>query len=246
MRGDGFTLLPVRTVVRDSTTIFATIELTSSERDVVAAEDTFSLSLSDADRTTTRVNAFKLGYSAPHESGGSVFLHQISSPSAIRPGGTASITIAYSNLGVTDRIAPLLIISANGGGLRLADSDEFSTEVQVLAINRDGPAGILPAGAEGSVTVELQAPLSTSPFGSSINVSVRHPTACPPPAPAARLPSFALGSAEGEAGLVRRPSVSFDCIRQAAPIDWEAIQELTRPSAVPADAWDAILVQLHS
>ena len=80
----------------------------------------------------------------------------ISAPGAIRPSGVDSITITYKNSGNTDIPAPLLTINATGG-LFQQDGKYQASSVQFLGINKEGNAGVLPAGASGTYTVKFQA-----------------------------------------------------------------------------------------
>src|SRR5262249_59164754 len=53
--------------------------------------------------------------------------------------------------------APLLSVTAKNAFVRLPDQASFSAnDVQFLAINTNGPAGILPPGARGQITIYFQ------------------------------------------------------------------------------------------
>ena len=70
----------------------------------------------------------------------------LGAPSGVRPGQQGVLTLDYHNSGETDVLAPVMDISAEGADLRLPEDTQF---IQLLGINREGPAGILPPGARG-------------------------------------------------------------------------------------------------
>lgn len=80
----------------------------------------------------------------------------ISSPSSIIADGTDEVTVTYRNTGDTDAVAPLLNLAATGALLRPNDRQEFTeSQIQFLAINYEGQAGVLAPRASGSFTVEF-------------------------------------------------------------------------------------------
>lgn len=77
-------------------------------------------------------------------------------PEALRPDWTDVATIAYRNDGGGDVVAPLLFLSIANARLRLPGEAAFAgSTLQLLGIHHQGPAGILPPGASGSIAVEL-------------------------------------------------------------------------------------------
>lgn len=80
----------------------------------------------------------------------------ISSPSSIVADGTDEVTVTYRNTGNTDAIAPLLNLEATGALLRPNNGTEFTeSQIQFLAIDYEGQAGVLTPGARSSFTVEF-------------------------------------------------------------------------------------------
>src|SRR5262249_7515861 len=80
----------------------------------------------------------------------------VTSPAFLRPGRVGSVLIDYSNTGDTDLPAPLLELHAQNARLRLPGESEFLVDsFHLLGINRDGPAGILPPGYHGTITLEF-------------------------------------------------------------------------------------------
>ena len=79
----------------------------------------------------------------------------LSAPSGVREGRSFTVTIDYRNAGNTDLLAPVLHLAVTGPGLLsfTSDSNSGSTSLDLIAVNPQGPAGILPPGAQGSLTV---------------------------------------------------------------------------------------------
>jgi RHS repeat-associated protein len=75
-----------------------------------------------------------------------------------------TVTINYENTGDTDIPAPLLTLFATNAVMRLPSQDQYvGSTIQVLAIDQNGPAGTLPPGYQGTITVDYQ---YTPPQGS--------------------------------------------------------------------------------
>ena len=71
-----------------------------------------------------------------------------------QPGTT--VVISYANIGDTDIPAPLLTVTATNALLALPGQSFVSSTIQVLGINEDGPAGTLPPGYHGTLTLDYQ------------------------------------------------------------------------------------------
>jgi RHS repeat-associated protein len=89
-------------------------------------------------------------------------------PKALRVGKSGKVTINYRNAGTTDVVAPLMSLTSNGASInQIAPacsgcSPDFKMVYEslmntgyVLGINNEGPAGVLPAGASGSITLNM-------------------------------------------------------------------------------------------
>ena len=75
-------------------------------------------------------------------------------PANLRIGQYGIATVEYFNHGETDIPAPILELVASGAKFRLTGETVFTdSQVQFLAINRDGPAGIL--AQVGNATLEF-------------------------------------------------------------------------------------------
>ncbi|MFN8534452.1 MAG: FG-GAP-like repeat-containing protein [Dehalococcoidia bacterium] len=154
LSGAGGTRTPVATMVKDSTTLFATFDLAG------AAPGVYDLSVDG----NTRSGAFVVV-----EGGvGKVVFHTSVTP-IIRPGREATVVLNYRNVGESDLVAPLFTIGAEFGRFRHPDeSDYLGDSVEILGINPNGPAGILPPGASG--IVELQ--VLPTVVGADVNTEV--------------------------------------------------------------------------
>ena len=113
---------------------------------------TYSVRVRDGARTATLTNGINIITGTP----GSVQAH-LTMPRAMRPDWTEAVTVDYANVGNTDVVAPLMVLSVENAKLRLPGKTEFAySTVQLLGINSEGPAGILPPGAHGTITLEMQ------------------------------------------------------------------------------------------
>jgi RHS repeat-associated protein len=140
---------------QDSNTLFATFDLTG------LASGSFALNLVDGAQNTTQAAAFTVTSGNP----GNV-QYRLSGPEFIRPGFIGTVTIEYWNAGDTDVQAPLFTVDTDNGLLKLPDQPSFGGEMMdVLGINHDGPAGILPPGYRTQIT------LSVKPEQSGIHVA---------------------------------------------------------------------------
>src|SRR5262249_25323437 len=65
-----------------------------------------------------------------------------------------TVTVEYVNAGETDVTAPLMLLESDNARFRLSEQDQYVDDrIRLLGINRNGPAGVLPPGARGSITV---------------------------------------------------------------------------------------------
>jgi hypothetical protein len=81
------------------------------------------------------------------------------SPSAVRVDRVVPITIHYSNTGGSDLPAAILELDSTSP-IQLSfdsDMDSPSTSLSLIAVNPNAPAGFLPPGAQGSITVYAEA-----------------------------------------------------------------------------------------
>ncbi|NEP53701.1 MAG: hypothetical protein F6K65_34835, partial [Moorea sp. SIO3C2] len=93
----------------------------------------------------------------------------------IRSDREGIVTVVYTNTGDTDLVAPLLQIDADNASLKLLDDDTFTEDpIQQLAINPNGPAGVLTPGATGTFTFNFDPQTAA---GTDINFTVSTLTA---------------------------------------------------------------------
>lgn len=139
----------------DGSTLFATFDLTN------LAPGTYNVQVVEGALTALADGAFTVSSFAP----GRIRTY-VSSPGFVRPGSTAIVRIDYFNDGDTDLPAPLLELNAQNVLMRVPGDQAFrSDSMHLLGINREGPAGILPPGYRGSITVEFRT-VPIGPFGS--------------------------------------------------------------------------------
>ncbi|HEY4313325.1 MAG TPA: CARDB domain-containing protein [Pirellulales bacterium] len=189
----------------NSSTIWATFNLaglTPGQYDVVSTQDGSVSTLSGA-------------FTVNRGSAGALQVHVVP-PGTVRPGTTGTVTIQYTNVGNTDIQAPLLEVTATNALLQAVGQSGFSSNpVEVLGINNTGPAGILPPGVTGQITLEYQAPSSQGSF---------QITATPISPPLPQLLAY---------------EILVDSNPQP-PIDWSFLTS-ARPSTITEAAWTAIV-----
>lgn len=78
---------------------------------------------------------------------------QLNVPNGIRPGGQGVVSVTYTNTGETDILAPLITLTADIATLQLPNAESVGSSIQFLAINQEGPAGILSPGATGTFSL---------------------------------------------------------------------------------------------
>ena len=147
----------------------------------------------------------------------------VTCPSAIRPGRSGLVTITYKNVGSTDVIAPLFVLTADKANLKLlpflnyarlpgADDVELPessdpayervfTSTYFLGINQQGPAGVLPPGAGGNITITG---IPTIPFG-TVEFNV------------------------------------YGYTDSTEPVDWTGFRADLKPPFMPQEAWDVVM-----
>ena len=126
---------------RDANTLFATFDLGG------LAPGAYDMRVNDGLRSATLAGAFSVIAGKP----GAVDVF-ISSPKVTRPYQELEVAIDYENIGDTDVPAPLMVITATNAVLRWPDDNHYrGSSLQVLGINQNGPAGVLPPGARGHI-----------------------------------------------------------------------------------------------
>ncbi len=146
---------------KDGNELWATFDLRG------LAIGAYDLRLADGDQSAHLDDAFTVTHGAlGHVEYG------METPPALRPGQSGTVRVYYQNTGETDALAPLLTVSGNAL-LKLQGEAEFAgTSLQLLGINSEGPAGILPPGAQGSFQLVIQPAFSG---GGTINLAISTP-----------------------------------------------------------------------
>ena len=170
--GGGPALTATNFYYAGSTKISATFHFTG-----VAAGTAYNVQVSDGANTVTVPSAFTVG--APTNVSNPILV-TITAPQFVRSGVDYTIQVNYANVSGQDQLAPLLTLSAingllklpqslvfaagtpGGSGLSLVPNDdgkglaETVATIAFLAVNTSGgPAGILPPGYQGSMTVDV-------------------------------------------------------------------------------------------
>ena len=144
---------------KDANTLWATFDLTGLTPAV------YDVRVDEDGQATTDKGAFTVTTGAL----GAVQVNLVA-PGAIRPGASGQVEVVYTNTGDTDVPAPLMLLSADIANLSLPDqAGPAGSNLQLLGINTNGPAGILSPGASGSILVDFQPTNSTG----TINFSVQ-------------------------------------------------------------------------
>jgi hypothetical protein len=141
----GATIKPLQVDYTDSGLVSATFDLTGLP---TGAADVQVVNSGGA--TATLPHGFNVSAGQPGQ-----LVTSLSAPSAVREGRSFAVTIDYSNVGDTDLLAPVLHLAVSSPGeiSFSPDLSSVSTGLDLIAVNPAGPAGVLPPGAHGSLTV---------------------------------------------------------------------------------------------
>ena len=81
----------------------------------------------------------------------------LSSPANIRLGREQKVVVEYRNVGDNDVVAPLFTLWSDFADLKPPGQTDFLTrDLNLIGLNPEGPAGILPPGARGRIEVEFK------------------------------------------------------------------------------------------
>jgi RHS repeat-associated protein len=136
----------------------------------------------------------------------------LSVPSMIRPWWKSEILVTYRNTGNTDIPVPLFTLESDNAILEVSGQRKYpGSSIQFWGSDTQGTPGTLAPGEEGTSTLFFYLP----------------PTLVSPgPGPAPVIPT----------------SINFTLktLTPNAAIDWNAIQDSSRPDLIPAEGWDVI------
>jgi RHS repeat-associated protein len=142
---DGSRRTATKVLFKDNSTLFATFDLTG------LTPGAYGVRIDDNGQTATNANAFTVTAGSQ----GQVRV-SLTSNAVLRPYQQGVVTVDYFNDGQTDAPAPLLILSSDNAGFQLPGQSTFVPDsVQLLGINQNGPAGILPPGYHGTITLKF-------------------------------------------------------------------------------------------
>jgi YD repeat-containing protein len=164
---DGTRRAAAQVQFQNSGKLFATFDLSGLN------PGAYDVRIDEAGQTTTAAGAFTV---TATKSLGQLQL-QMFSQQFIRPGQQGLVAVDYVNASDNDVPAPILTITSDNADFRMPDQNTFIRKsVQLLAINHDGPAGVLPPGAHGTFTLfflpEQAGPHITSNFTLSTSSGV--------------------------------------------------------------------------
>ena len=141
----GGTIKPTNVYFTDSGLISATFDLTGHPTGLADVQV-----VNSGGATQTLPHAFNIIAGQPGR-----LVTSLSAPSAVRLGREFQVSINYTNAGDSDLLAPVLHLGVTSPGELSLTSDVSgaATGLDLIAVNPNGPAGILPPGASGQITV---------------------------------------------------------------------------------------------
>jgi YD repeat-containing protein len=147
--GGGSPIAASQVMFQSSTTLFAQFNLAG------AAPGSYDVVVTSGTQEATDPSAFTVTSTTTpgHIS------YNLSVPSFARPGRIAYLTLTYTNDGGSDAPAPLFVVSVTSGNatIGLPGQTSFSgSSVQVLGIEESGPAGTLPPGYQGTLSIPFE------------------------------------------------------------------------------------------
>ena len=146
--GGGSPIFATDVTLQDDSTLFAEFDLKG------AAIGDYDVKVTDGAQTSTEPSALTIAGDAP----GHVAFN-LTAPAFTRYGRTGFVTLEYRNDGGSDAPAPLflLTVTTNNATLALPGTANFlGPAVEFLGINSTGPAGTLPPGMEGTITIPFE------------------------------------------------------------------------------------------
>ncbi|MEM7806664.1 MAG: FG-GAP-like repeat-containing protein [Planctomycetota bacterium] len=142
---DQATVVAEQVLWRDDATLWATFDLTGQPG------GDYGVRVEDQGRVDVLEEAFEVD---PQAEAGTLRV-TASVPGVLRANTQGQVTFFVENNGFSDIPAPLLDVEATGASLFLADG-QVRRAFQVIGINRDGPAGILPPGFRSTLTYTFE------------------------------------------------------------------------------------------
>ncbi len=220
--GTGSPLAAQSVVVGSGSTLYATFDLTG------ATLGTYNLLVSSGGPAITAPGSFTVETGSPGQ-----VVFSLAVPSAMSYLRQQFVTVNYTNIGDTEAPAPLLALVGNDVAIRLPDDTSFdpSGSVQFLALDSNGPAGILPPGYSGSISIPFYSTTTVPHTVINFNLyeaeeyEVVPPPAPPPPSAGLVVPAIMGPFAVGELPI---------------PLDWSSVESAAQPAGVSAAAWNSV------
>jgi RHS repeat-associated protein len=153
----GSTLSATKILLQDDSTLFATFDLTRLSPGI------YTVQIQDPNQNNGQPFTDPGAFTVNTGSVGQVTFN-LSCSAFTHDNNPGTITINYTNVGNTDAPAPLLILTGvtsvvNTGVeflIHEPNTPPVSSSIQLLGINQNGPAGILPPGYQGMITLDFQ------------------------------------------------------------------------------------------
>lgn len=150
---------------KDSTTLSATFDLTGLNA------GSFDVKVVDRAHSQTKSASFTVVAGKP----GAVDF-TLTVPSLIRPGQVGTLVLNYTNTGDTDAPAPVFDVSAENAVFRLPEQPTFVGEsIEVLGISTQGPAGVLPPGYHGQISILFMPETAGAHIVSNFTAAIEDP-----------------------------------------------------------------------
>jgi YD repeat-containing protein len=208
--------------VPNGSTLYATFDLSG------ATLGGYSLLVSNGGPTVTAPGSFTVETGVPGQ-----VVFSLAVPSVMSYLRQEFVTVNYTNVGDTDAPAPLLALVGNDVAIRLPDDTSFdpSGSVQFLAIDANGPAGILPPGYSGSISIPFYSTTDVGHTDIDFNLyEAEEYEVVPPPAPPPPDAGQVVAAIMGPIAVGELP----------IPLDWSSVESAAQPAGVSAAAWDSV------
>ena len=163
--GNGTKTAGTKVWCKDRAELWATFDLRG------LAVGSYSLQIVDGANVTTLANAFTV-------TNGPVGKLEFSvrcTPS-VRPGQQGVVSVDYTNTGETDIVAPWFVLTSDNGRFQLPTQNGYHDDnIELLGINYQGPAGVLPPGSLNSITMNFLAKVTGGGVLSNIKLQLAAP-----------------------------------------------------------------------
>ena len=164
-------------------------------------------------------------------------------PGVARTGALQDIVVTYTNTSDQPIPAPLLDITSSDTALAVAGSTNFvEHDLMVLAIDQSGPAGILPAGYIGQITIVGRPDVDVAHEVNDYTASV---------VDTYQLVDTTQGGLDNLGGpifvysAVNAEDTALD-VSQPVPIDWPTVLAPSEPPGMSTAGWDLVVDNLEA